>query len=294
VVKCVKSDEILTEVEPIKTVAVTGAGGRLGSQLVGDLLDKGYKVIAIDQRPMQLPKCTTLQVNLVHFGEVVSALAGADAVVHLAAIPAPRGFTNEVVFASNVLSTYHVLEAASLLRISNVVSASSESSYGYAWAEKPFQHHYFPVDESYPQLPEECYGLSKIVNEATAAMFHRRNGMQITSMRFSWIVTLDAYEQIKQNASNPGAQKSSLWSYIDIRDAASACIAAIEKEGLGCNDLNITADDTLVELDTQRLISTYYPEITDIRGSLEGNQALVSNAKAKQLLGWHPQFSWRH
>ncbi|NHN34042.1 NAD-dependent epimerase/dehydratase family protein [Paenibacillus agricola] len=276
----------------MKVVAVTGANGRLGSQVAGALLEKGYKVIAIDQHPMKLPKCTCLQVNLVNFGEVVSALAGADAVVHLAAIPAPRGFTNEVVFASNVLSTYHVLEAATLLGITKVVSASSESSYGYAWAEKPFHYPYFPVDESFPQLPEECYGLSKIVNEATAAMFHRKNGMQITSLRFSWIVTLDKYEQIEQNASDPGEQKSSLWSYIDIRDAASACLAALEKDHLGCNDLNITADDTLCEMDTQSLISTYYPDVA-IRESLEGHQALVSNAKAKQVLGWHPQFSWR-
>jgi nucleoside-diphosphate-sugar epimerase len=80
--------------------------------------------------------------------------------------------------------------------------------------------------------------------------------------------------------------------YIDIRDAASAYIAALEKDNLCYNDLNITADDTFCDWDTQRLTRTYYPEIADIRESLEGHQALENNAKAKELLGWRPQFSW--
>jgi nucleoside-diphosphate-sugar epimerase len=277
----------------MKTVAVTGASGRLGSWLVRDMLAKGYPVIAIDQHQMDLADCKCLQVNLANFGEVESALHGADAVIHLAAIPAPRGFTNEVIFASNVVTTYHVLEAASILGISNVVTASSESSYGYAWAENPFRHHYFPVDESYPQLPQECYGLSKIVNEATGAMFHRRNGTQITSMRFSMIVSPEAYKQMNSSISNPDAYKHILWSYIDIRDAAAACMAAVEKDDLGYEDFNITADDTISNWDTRRLMTTFYPEIDDIRDGLEGRKALVSNEKAKKLLGWRPKHSWQ-
>ena len=276
----------------VTTVAVTGARGKLGSRLVRDLIEKGCNVVAIDQNPMDVPDCKRLQVNLSRFGEVVSALAGADAVMHMAAIPAPRGFTNEAIFANNALSTYHVMEAASLLGIKNVVSASSESSYGYAWADRPYRHHYLPVDENHPQLPQECYGLSKVVNEATGAMFHRRNGMEVASMRFSMIVTPDAYGQMKDRIHNPNTYKHILWSYIDVRDAVSACIAAMERENEEHECFNITADDTLCAWESKRLIETYYAGISDLRDRFEGRKALVSNEKAKRALGWRPIHSW--
>ena len=68
----------------------------------------------------------------------------------------------------NVLSTYNVLEACAVLNINKVVVASSESSYGICFASDFFAPKYLPIDEAHPQLPEDSYGLSKVVNEVTA------------------------------------------------------------------------------------------------------------------------------
>lgn len=73
----------------------------------------------------------------------------------------------------------------------------------------------------------------------------------------------------------------------------SACIAALETDGLGYCDMNITADDTLSSWDTRRLVDTCFPEITDQRMEFTGRQALVSNAKAKKFLGWGPVHIWK-
>jgi nucleoside-diphosphate-sugar epimerase len=229
-------------------------------------------------------------VDLNDFGQVVSALHGADAVIHLAAIPAPLGHTYPYIFANNVVSSYHILEAASLLGIRKVVVGSSESSYGFAWAPTPFSPDYLPVDEEHPQQPQECYGLSKVVNELTASMFDRRTGMQIISLRFSMITKPEDYKHL--SIRKPEAFKNIFWSYIDIRDAVSACIASLKVEDRGAICLNITSSDTLSDVSTEQLIEQFYPDVKDLRDAFPERTALVSNMEAQRVLGWKPQHSW--
>lgn len=274
----------------MKTIAVTGGSGKLGSQLIPELQRSGYEVVSLDQNRSKEIRCKQIIVDLMNFGDVVSALHGADGIVHLAAIPAPINYTYPHIFANNVLSTYHILEAASILGIRKAVLGSSESSYGFAWAPEPFQPDYLPLDELHPQQPQECYGLSKIVNEETAAMFDRRNGMQAISLRFSMITTPEDYGRLR--ISEPERFNHILWSYIDIRDAVSACIAALQAEDRGALCLNITSDDTLSDWETDRLIAQFYPGVQDLRRRFQGREAIVSNALAKDTLGWSPKYTW--
>ncbi|MEK8130016.1 NAD(P)-dependent oxidoreductase [Paenibacillus filicis] len=276
----------------MRTVAVTGASGKLGTEVVKGLLDQGYQVIALDERRSDQLRCKQIRVNLNDFGQVVAGLAGADAVIHLAAIPAPIDYTNSYIFSNNVLSTYHVLEAASVLGIGKVVTGSSESSYGFCWAPSPFDPHYVPVDEEHPQLPQECYGLSKVVNELTASMFHRRTGMQVMSLRFSLILAPQQYAAFEKDIRNPERHKRILWSYIDIRDAVRACIASLGDLEVRSADLNITSRDTLSDLDTEELLDRYYPEVKDRRRRFTGREAIVSTERAQRVLSWRAEHSW--
>ena len=274
----------------MKTIAVTGGSGKLGSQLIKALQQQGYQVVSLDNQPSKQLHCRQIKVDLNDFGQVVAALHGADAIIHLAAIPAPLGHTYPYIFANNTVAGYHILEAASILGIRKVVMGSSESSYGFAWAPTPFSPDYFPLDEDHPQLPQECYGLSKVVNELTAAMFDRRNGMQVISLRFSMITKPEDYKHLK--IGKPEAFKHNLWSYIDIRDAVSACIASLQVEDRGAICLNITSSDTLSDWETERLLNEFYPEVTDRRTTFEGRAAAVSNRLAQSVLNWTPRHSW--
>ncbi|OCT12221.1 epimerase [Paenibacillus pectinilyticus] len=274
----------------IKTVAVTGGSGKLGLRLIPELQKHGYNVISLDNRLSSDVPAYQIKVDLNDFGQVIGALQGVDAIIHLAAIPAPRSYTNSYIFANNAASTYHILEAADQLGITNVVIGSSESSYGFAWAPKPFSPQYVPVDENHPQLPQECYGLSKIVNELTGAMFNRKSGMSVTSLRFSMITTAEDYATVDDN--HPDAYKHILWSYIDIRDAVNACIAALTCEHGKAVSLNITSSDTLSSWDTQRLLNHYYADVTDLRAPFTGREALVCNRLAQEMLNWQPRYSW--
>ncbi|MFB9275177.1 NAD-dependent epimerase/dehydratase family protein [Cohnella cellulosilytica] len=274
-------------------VVVTGGSGMLGIWVVRHFAEQGYEVLNVDTRRSDALDCPTLIANLEDLGETYGVLAGADAVVHLAAIPAAHIRTPEVTFRNNVMSTYNVLEAAAGLGIRKAVIASSESSYGLVFAVHPPAPQYVPLDESHPQLPEDSYGLSKVVNEKTAEMFHRRTGMQIVSLRLGNVIPPEWYARFPGFIHKPEARERILWSYIDTRDAASACRLAIETDGLGAVALNIAADDSSMAIRSRELLAASYPGVTDIRAPLEGFETLFDNGKAKRLLGWQPQHRWR-
>jgi nucleoside-diphosphate-sugar epimerase len=276
----------------MKSIAVTGASGKLGSWVVNDLLEHGYRVIALDQNRSNKLRCEQRIIDLTNLGEVIEGLKEVNAVIHLAAIPAPVHYAHEFIFSNNVMATYNVLEAVSILKIPKVVLGSSESAYGFCWAPQAFSPLYLPVDEDHPLLPQECYGLSKEINERTGAMFNRRSGTQVIAMRFSTILTPDECIAMKVRAAKPEQFKRTLWSYIEIRDAAAACRIGIETEDCQFVSLNVTANDTLSDWETSRLISEFYPDVTDLRCSFIGREAVVSNELTSQILNWRPQYSW--
>ncbi|WP_116189514.1 NAD-dependent epimerase/dehydratase family protein [Paenibacillus taihuensis] len=278
----------------MKTIAVTGASGKLGSRVVEELQRQGYQVVALDNRRSDKLRCKQITVDLSQLGQVISGVNGAEGIIHLAAIPSPTGFAYEHIFANNVNSTYNVLEAASILGIKKAVIGSSESSYGFCWAPTAFDPHYLPVDEAHPQIPQECYGLSKVVNEQTAETFNRRNGMQVSSMRYSTILTSDELKSIRQSFAEPERFKRTLWSYIHVDDAVSATVAALVADGLGAVSLGITSSDTLSDWETERLLEAFYPDVRDRRKRFEGREAIVSNALAQRLLNWSPTRSWEN
>lgn len=277
----------------MKKIVVTGGSGRLGRWTVKELLEHGYEVISVDQRRPQERICRHMTANLEDLGEVYGVLQGADAVVHLGAIPAPYSHPNEVVFRNNVLSTYNVLEAAAGLGIKKAAIASSESSYGIVFAIHDIGPLYVPMDEDHPQLAEDCYALSKLVDEKTAEMFHRRTGMQVVSLRFGWVAVPEDYQHLPQYNKSVTGNEKSMFTYIDVRDAAAAIRLSLEKDGLGAVALNIQADNTMMDMKSRDIMATKYPEVQDFREPLDGYENLISNKKAKQLLDWKPVHNWR-
>lgn len=275
-------------------IVVTGGSGLLGADVVKHFVEEGYEVINADRKYPAPEKryAKTVITDLEDLGQVYGVLAGADAVIHLAAIPVAYSHANEVTFRNNTMTAYNILEAASGLGIRKAVLASSESSYGIVFAKKHLSPQYVPLDEDHPQLPQDSYGLSKIVNEKTADMFHRQTGMQVVSLRLGNVISPEMYAIFPSFIHDASKRKVILWSYIDTRDAAVACQLAIEKEGLGSVALNLASDDTSMDLTNGELMQCY-PDVTDIRVDKDGYDTLFSNRKAKEILGWKPTHFWR-
>lgn len=271
----------------MKNIVVTGGSGKTGQWVVKEFIEQGYTVLNADINPPQNNICKFVKVDLKNLGEVYGILAGADAVVHLAAIPRPSGYTSDAVFQNNVLATYHILEAAAGLGIKKAVLASSESIYGMAYAGPS----YVPLDEEHPTNVIDTYGLSKVVNEKTAEMFNRKTGMQVVSLRIGNVMAPEDYARFP--GFKPKERERILWSYVDARDVASACRLSLETDGLGAVALNIAADDTSMNIKSRDLMAECFPTVTEFKAELNGYETLLGNAKAKQLLNWKPVHFWR-
>ena len=282
-------------------ILVTGSSGRLGGAVIEDLVAHGCEVIAADRvRPEggSVHGVPVIETDLGDVGQVAGAAWGCDAVIHLGAIPSPYAHADEVVFGNNTGATFAVLQAASLVGIKRGAIASSGSAYGSAWSRQHMTALYVPVDEKHPLLNHDAYGLSKEVDERTAEMFCRRDGMSIAALRFHWIARRD-----EQLASVPRYRDRELlvegargwWGYVDLRDAARACRLALEAardRPFGFEAMNIVAADTLLEIPTEDAIRAVAPG-TQIRLAMSGTAGAFEIRKAKRLIGWEPEHSWR-
>jgi nucleoside-diphosphate-sugar epimerase len=283
---------------PTKRILVTGGSGKAGHWIIKHLVESGYEVVNVDAVRPSVPQCRTIVADLTQLGQVVTSFSAFgtgdrspyDGVIHMAAIPRAHESPNDEIFRVNTLSTYNVLEACALLNIKKAVIASSESSYGLCFATEFFPPQYLPVDEAHPQLPEDTYGLSKVVNEVTAAAFHRRTGMQIISLRIGNVLSPEDYVTVRATFPHPEVRLRNLWSYIDARDLAIACRLGIEKDGLGCAPVILTADDTSSDIPSQELIKRFLPTVTEFKRPITGRDTLLSNDRAKSLLGWKQSF----
>jgi nucleoside-diphosphate-sugar epimerase len=276
-------------------VAVTGGGGRLGRKVVADLNGAGWQVVSLDKtKPAADQGCPFVSVDFADFGQSVGALAavdnrhsGVDALVHLAAIPGPGHLPNAALFANNMQSTYNVFAAARLARIRNIVFASSEAAHGAPFGELPP----LPIDEDSPLLPTTTYGMVKFLEEQIAQQFARwEPTTKFIALRLAWVVHAENYATF--STFDVLRQAASLWNYIDARDAVQAIRLALEYEKTGFDAFVISSDDTVMPQDTSELVRIAHPEAR-LRHELVGRQALFVNQKAKRMLGFRPQFSWR-
>jgi len=277
----------------MKKIVITGTAGLLGPYVVKHFLEQGYDVLSVDKVKPAETLTRHMTADLTNLGECYGILEGAYAVIHLAAIPTAYIFPNEVTFRNNVMATYNILEAAAGLGITKAVIASSECTYGICNSRQGLTPVYVPVDEEHPVLPEDSYGLGKIVGETIADAINRRCGMQIVSFRIGNIISKEKYLNFPGFIHDSEKRKQLMWNYIDARDIAVACRLAIEKDGLGSIIMNLAADDNSMDIKSCDLMKAEYPNVTDIRTPIDEYQTLYSNEKAKKVLGWKPVHCWR-
>ena len=270
-------------------IVVTGGAGKAGRAVVRDLLEHGEEVLSVDLVRSTEVGCEQLVADLVDYGQTVDALRGANAVVHLAAIPAPRLRPDELTFRVNTASTYNVFAAAPLLGLERVVYASSETVLGLPFErERPS---YVPIDEEHPPLPNFTYALSKLLSEEMARQFHRWTGIPYVGLRFSNIMEPYDYERFAAFWDDPALRKWNLWGYVDARDVAQSCRLALTADR-GAEVFIVAAADTCMTRSSRDLMAEVYPGVP-ITGELGEHETLLSIAKARRLLGYEPQHSWR-
>jgi nucleoside-diphosphate-sugar epimerase len=274
----------------MKKIVVTGGSGKAGRAVVRDLVDHGYDVLNVDIAPSREPIAPFLKADLTDLGHAVECLRGAEAVVHLAAIPAPGLQTDEVTFRTNITSTYNIFSAATLLGLQRVVWASSETTLGLPFDRE--QPAYAPIDEAHPLYPESSYALSKVLSEEMARQYHRTTGIPFVGLRFSNIMEPHDYERFPGFWKDARLRKWNLWGYVDARDVAQSCRMGLEADFSGADHFIIAAGDTCMTRTNRDLMNEVFPNVP-LHDGVGDFETLLSVKKAEKVLGYKPEFSWR-
>lgn len=276
----------------IRKVIVTGAAGKAGRATVAELVAHGYEVTGSDAAPAPAePGVEFLRAELTDHGQVVELLGGADAVVHLANIPAPGLYPPAKTFTDNTRMNAHVFLAAQQLGLHRVVWASSETTLGLPFSPDT-PPRYAPLDEHHFPHPTSTYALSKVVTETMADQIGGWSGIPFVGLRFSNIFTDADYARVPSFQDDPTVRMWNLWGYIDVRDAAAACRNALEAGTTGSVNLIIANDDTIMHRPSAELMAECFPGV-EVRGHLGGRDSLLSNRQARELIGFGPQHGWR-
>ena len=276
-------------------VLVTGAAGFLGQHVCSALQEGGHKVVGFDTKPGSTLLIVNSSLDWIQADITqdihmlpISWKHQLDAVIHLAAVAAPRTCDADpaLAFNVNVNGTHQVLKLALEAGAKKFVFVSSAHVYGIS-------PKYLPTDERHPLCLHDTYTTTKILGETLCQMYYENHGLSYTTLRLF-------------NAYGPGQpmgyfipdmiQKSRVGSidlaggsttkdFVHVDDVARAFLAALETSYVGPINIGTGVESRLTDI--ARHISQKTGAAFISRGG-DGTRMQADYARAKQVLDWEP------
>lgn len=291
-----------------KRIFFTGGSGKAGKHVIPYLLDQGHKVMNVDKVPLDHPGVDNLVADITDSGQMFNAMSSYtgldelepgngvpkfDAVVHFAAVSRILINPDNETFRVNTIGTYNVIEAAVKLGIKKIIIASSETTYGICFSDGITDPNVLPLEEDYDVDPMDSYGLSKVVNEKTARSFQRRSGVDIYALRIGNVIEPHEYAELFPGFfKNPEVRRRNAFCYIDARDLGQIVDLCLKKDDLGYQVFNAGNDHNGAVIPSKELAEQFFPGIPITR-ELGEHEALFSNRKIREVLGFKEQHNWK-
>jgi nucleoside-diphosphate-sugar epimerase len=291
-----------------KRIFFTGGSGKAGKHVIPYLLDQGHRVMNVDLKPLDHPGVDNLIADITDSGQMFNAMSSYagfdeleprtgvpkfDAVVHFAAVARILINPDNETFRVNAVGTYNVIEAAVKLGIKKIIIASSETTYGICFSDGKTNPNYLPLDEEYDVDPMDSYGLSKVVNEQTARAFQRRSGFDIYALRIGNVIEPHEYQELFPHYfKHPEVRRRNAFCYIDARDLGQIVDLCLQKDGLGFEIFNAGNDHNGAIIPSKELADRFFPGVP-LKWKMEEHEALFSNRKIREVLGFKEQHNWR-
>ncbi len=291
-----------------KRIFFTGGSGKAGRHVIRYLLERGHRVLNVDLKPLDMAGVDNLVADITDSGQMFNAMTSYanfaelepgtgvprfDAVVHFAAVPRILINPDNETFRVNAIGTYNVVEAAVKLGIRKIVIASSETTYGVCFADGRVNPKVLPLEEDYEVDPMDSYGLSKVVNEETARAFQRRSGFDIYALRIGNVIEPHEYDRFPGFFADPEVRRRNAFCYIDARDLGQIVDLCVSKDGLGFQIFNAGNDTNSVNIPSAELAERFFPGVPVTR-PLGEHEALFSNRKIRDVLGFREEHDWRN
>jgi nucleoside-diphosphate-sugar epimerase len=236
-----------------------------------------------------------VQADLTDAGHAAAVVPGHDAVVHAAGIPSPVKNPPHEIFQTNLMATYHTLEAAERSGVGRFVHISSETVPGFSYPRRYFHAQYAPVDELHPVAPQDPYALSKWFGEQLMDAAVARSEITAVSVRPTWVQWEGNIERnvgpiVRARGEDTSA---SFWSYVVVDDLAELLTAAATGDVTGHEVVYAAAADNANGLPLHDLVRLHFGDEVRLRPVPRPDASGISCVKADKLFGWAPLRSWR-
>lgn len=269
----------------IKKVVVTGGSGRVGTYVLRELVDH-FDVTNADLVSGRV-ETAYVQADVMDLDSLRRAFAGADAVIHLAAIDFDWKAAPEKYIDVNVRGTWHVLQAASEAGVKKVVLCSSISACGLSEMRADWRPKTLQVDEDHECRPVQAYSVSKLMMERMGLSFVHGTNMDVICLRPLAVVMPETFAEYVKFVEEP--DRNWLFYYVTAADVARGFRAALEAD-LRYGVFFLSAADTSRPEPTLEWYRSRFGEVPLLGNPQVFEQnpraSIFSSAKSKEALGW--------
>lgn len=251
------------------TILITGAAGRLGTQLRAGLAPLAKTLRLTDRSDIAdvKPNEEALIFDLADQAAVLKATEAVDAIVHFGGAPLETSWQD--ILDSSIRGSYHVYEGARKNGVKRVVYSSSVHAIGY---HKLATH----IDADSPLRPDSLYGVSKCFVESLSRLYWDKFGIETACLR------------IFSSFPEP-ADHRMLWSWLSFADCVRLVTAALTAPTVGHTIAFGMSDNRVKPVDNAKAGHLgFLPQDNSegFRAAMERNQGAPDpNALATQVLG---------
>lgn len=299
-----------------RRVLVTGAGGFIGSHVVGLLVGKGASVrgfVRYNSRsdrgwldrldPSVADQVDVFTGDFVNPEAASNAVAGCDVVLHLGAlIPIPYSYQHPREFVeTNVVGTLNVLEASRRAGVTRVVQASTSEVYGSAQS--------IPMTEQHPLHPQSPYAATKVGSDQLALSYTDAFELDVVVVRpFNTygprqsaraVIPAIITQALTRDHLELGSTDTTR-DFLYVTDTARGIARCAEVEGVAGETFNLgTGREVAIQEVVEHVSSALGKELSVVvaeeRLRPEGSEVdrlCASATKARDLLGWEPEVAF--
>jgi UDP-glucose 4-epimerase len=194
------------------------------------------------------------------------------------------------------MGTFNLYKCAVSVGCKRVVNASSINAFGsFFWRvydAEPVRAR-LPLVGDEARVPEDPYSLSKGITEDIGWAFRRAYDIEAVNLRFASVWKMSRYEETLSTGL-PETQEwaADLWQWAHVLDIVQAARLAATGQDPTSEPMVVAARDTRAPEATVDLIRRFKPGLErNLREPLPGRASLLSIGRARQFLGYDPQFS---
>ncbi len=269
-------------------IVVTGAGGRLGRHVVRELAGAGHEVTGIDKVASGESPVRMLTLDLLDAPRIMSALVGAEAVVHLGNHIDPTAAVPDPAYNQNVVMNFNVFEAARVAGVRRLVFASSVQAMTgdrrRSDPPAPSRLPWLPLDGDHPAIPTNPYALSKAAGEDMLRYYARKGAVSAVAIRFP---KLTVEPPPPEGWQWDEARLDEAFTWLTFADGARLVVAALAAAPAGFRVYFPAAPRPWMTGEVEALRQLYFPEVP-----VKGGGALrsfVDGSATSRETGWAPR-----